>query len=58
MKMTRYDMYGNGLFVLIGDVFCLCEMDEPIHLTVIRSFKSGRQARRFASEKGVPVIEE
>ena len=57
--MTRYVMYNKGFFILIGkECFDLCEMDEPNHITVLRTFNSARAAKMYAKKKNIAVIYE
>lgn len=62
--MTRFDMCGKGLFVLInrncGGLFDLCEQlgkkDSDIH--VIRAFHSERMAKSYAKKNSLPIVKE
>ena len=57
--MTRYDMYNKGFFILISkECFDLCEMDEPNHITVLRTFNSAKSAKMYAKKKNIAVIKE
>ena len=57
--MTRYDMYNKGFFILIGkECFDLCEMDEPNHITVLRTFNSARAAKMYAKKNNLAIIYE
>ena len=57
--MTRYDMYNKGFFILISkECFDLCEMDEPKHIAVLRTFNSARAAKMYAKKKNIAVIYE
>ena len=57
--MTRYDMYKKGFFILISsECFDLCEIDEPKHITVLRTFNSVRAAKMHAKKNNLPIIYE
>ena len=57
--MTRYDMYNKGFFILISrECFDLCEMDEPINITVLRTFNSARAAKMYAKKNNIAIIYE
>ena len=57
--MTRYDMYKKGFFILISsECFDLCEMEEPKHITVLRTFNSVRAAKMHAKKNNLPIIYE
>lgn len=61
--LTRYDMIGEGFFVLINadiNSFCLCEQlgDKTQDTNILRSFDTEKQARNYANKKGLPIVEE
>lgn len=57
--MTRYDMYNKGFFILISkECFDLCEMGEPNHITILRTFNSARAAKMHAKKNNLTIIYE
>lgn len=60
-NLTRYDMIGQGFFVLISDIsFGLCEQlgNKTQDTCWIRSFDTEKQAINFANKKGYPIVYE
>ena len=60
-NLTRYDMIGQGFFVLISDIsFGLCEQlgNKTQDTHWIRSFDTEKQAINFANKKGYPIVYE
>lgn len=60
-NLTRYDMIGQGFFVLISDIsFGLCEQlgNKTQDTNWIRSFDTEKQAIKFADKKGYPIVYE
>lgn len=60
-NLTRYDMIGQGFFVLISDIsFGLCEQlgNKTQDTRWIRSFDTEKQAINFANKKGYPIVYE
>ena len=60
-NLTRYDMIGQGFFVLISNIsFGLCEQlgNKTQDTHWIRSFDTEKQAINFANKKGYPIIYE
>ena len=60
LMKVAYDMYNKGFFILITENKCydLCEMDEPNHITVLRTFNSARAAKMYAKKNNIAVIYE
>lgn len=60
-NLTRYDMIGQGFFVLISDIsFGLCEQlgNKTQDTHWIRSFDTEKQAINFANKKEYPIVYE
>lgn len=60
-NLTRYDMIGQGFFVLISNIsFGLCEQlgNKTQDTHWIRSFDTEKQAINFANKKGYPIVYE
>lgn len=60
-NLSRYDMIGEGFFVLISnESFGLCEQlgNKTQDTNWIRSFDTEKQAINFANKKGYPIIYE